>query len=463
MIRLVTQSPGWLRSNLFLPTPSGPLGWRKITLAVACVIVGAAVSLSRTEGPGSLNTVWLEDAKDMLSQALYLPLSETVGIPIGGYYHVPARIITQIAIQFPLAWSPGVMSVFAALLYAVTGLVAYIASGPFLRSGWMQVLVAVPVVMLPLAYTQSDNDLATVQFVGLYGAFWVLLWRPGTRGGKIAAPTVMFTVSFETPLVLVLAPLVLARLIADRSKTAISVALVWFLGTLLEFSLLLEGPDRNQIRSDNSVLWVAERYGTRVLPRALFGEKALGGPGTDVDGNYAPLHIVSMDGHIALICAAWAVMGLAIVFGWTRLTAANWPLIVVAALFSVAFFFEEIFFNIHVVQPRYTIVPAMLCYLVLVAALRPRVKPGTETVRKLLRCLPVTGLAVLLAVAVIVNFRVANGRSSSQPWSSVVAEAKASCQGQPQAEYYHFAHEWWQVNIPCSDFRDYWEVMPQRR
>ena len=60
----------WLKKDLFRRTEGGPVGWRKILLAVACVIAGTAISLSRTVGAGSLNTIWIEDAKFLLNQAL---------------------------------------------------------------------------------------------------------------------------------------------------------------------------------------------------------------------------------------------------------------------------------------------------------------------------------------------------------------------------------------------------------
>src|ERR1700739_2751340 len=50
----------WLKKDLFLRTESSPVGWRKILIAVACVIAGTAISLSRTVGAGSLNTIWIQ-------------------------------------------------------------------------------------------------------------------------------------------------------------------------------------------------------------------------------------------------------------------------------------------------------------------------------------------------------------------------------------------------------------------
>ena len=305
--RSVAVAVDWLRSDVFLRTESGPVGWRKILLALACVIGGAAVSLSRTVGPGSLNTIWIEDAKNLLSQALNSPFTQTVKTPISGYYQLPARVITEIAIRFPLSWVPVIMSAAAALQYAVYGLVAYIASGPYLRSPWLRLLIAAPVCVIPLAYTQANNDLVTVQFIGLYGAFWTLLWVPGTRAGRILSPLVLLSVSSTAALAIVLAPLVVARLIVDRSKNAIFLAVFWVAGVLLQMSLTLEGKSKHYLLGFNGPLFVLKYYAGRVVPRAIFGESALGGPGANYRGDLQPLHIVNTAAHIALIGGAWAV------------------------------------------------------------------------------------------------------------------------------------------------------------
>ena len=65
------------------------------------------------------------------------------------------------------------------------------------------------------------------------------------------------------------------------------------------------------------------------------------------------------------------------------------------------------------------------------------------------RWLPVAGFAVLLAVAVTLNFRVTNGRTTSPAWTSVVANARSACK-MPGVSAYTFVHEWWFVTIPCS-------------
>lgn len=453
----LAQLRDWLRLHLFLQT-EGQLGWSKVLLAVGGVIVGTVASLARTTGPGALNTTWIEDAKYLINQGLSMPFSKTIRQPISSYYQVPERILTEVALRFPLAWVPGIMSTFAAMQYAAAGLVAYIASGPHLRNRWLRLLAAAPACVIPLAYTQANNDLVTVQFLSLYGGFWTVLWLPRTRAGKIMAPIVMASVSFNAPLSLILAPLVLARLIVDRSKSAISIAALWFLGVLLQYSETLDGKSKHYLFGHNSPLWVGKYYITRVVPRALFGERALGGPGTDYRGLYAPLTIPSVAAHDALIVAAWLVVALIIVLALRRFTDPNWPLVVTAGIFSVGVFFEELLINTPVVQPRYVITPALLLYAALIAAMRPRLKPreGSSALSRpqlALRWLPVTGFAVLLVVAVGLNFRVVNGRTTSPPWTSVVATARAACIAHPSLQQYHWAHSWWYVNIPCDKLR----------
>ena len=178
--RLSAVIVNWLREDLFRRTDSGPVGWRKTLLAACCLVAATAISLIRTAGPGgSLNTIWIEDAKFLLNQGLNMPAWQAISSPISSYYQEPARLITEGALRvFPLSWVPGVMAISAAAEYAMYGLVAYIASGPHLRSPWLRLLIAAPVAAMPLAYTQVNNDLVTVQFFGLYGAFWTVLWIP---------------------------------------------------------------------------------------------------------------------------------------------------------------------------------------------------------------------------------------------------------------------------------------------
>jgi hypothetical protein len=471
----------WLRSALFRPTSARPLGWRQVLGAIACVVAGAAISLARTSGPGALNTIWIEDANNFLQDALHQSVMTTLTTQMNGYYDVVPRALTAIAVVFPLTWVPGIMSAFAALQYAMFGLIVYIASGPHLHSRWLRLLVAAPTCVVPLAYSQVNNDLATVQFIALYGTFWLLLWRPATLGGRIVSPIVMLGVTLTSILPLVFAPLVAARLIADRSKQSIALAVCWAVGLAVQWSVQLRGMS-NRISGFTSPLWVLGNYVTRALPRALFGEKALGGSGTDGEGHPIPLTVPNVAVHDALIAGAWAILLVVVIVAIARFTAPHWPLAVTALLFSVVLFLGEIVDNIQVVQPRYVLAPALLIYLAIVAMLRPRSAgspaaaeqpdgsiagdgmasddgPAPGAHRKpptrrpaVVAWIPVTVFALLLAVTCGFNYRVVNNRSDSPPWTSVVASATRLCM-KPGVTDYLYAHSWYRLHIPCSRVR----------
>ncbi|HEX4288840.1 MAG TPA: hypothetical protein VH021_07995 [Trebonia sp.] len=441
----------WLRSTLFLPPVARAVGWRQVAGGTVFVVIGAAVSLARTAGPGALNTIWIEDANNFLQDALHESVMTTLTTQMNGYYDVVPRAVTAIAMTFPLTWVAGVMSACAAVGYSVIACIAYIASGPHLRSPWLRLLVAAPACLIPLGYTQANNDLATTQFIALYGIFWLLLWRPGTWAGQLAAPVIMLGTTLSSILPLLFAPLVAARLIADRSKVSIAIAVCWAAGLVAQWSVQLRGMSDRRVSGWTNPLWVLGNYVTRVVPRALFGERALGGPGTNGDGHPLPLVIPNMAVHTALTWGAWAIVVAAIIIAVVRLTAPDWPLAVTALLFSVLLFLGEIVNNLPVVQPRYVIAPALLVYAGIVAMLRPRGAAGAVRSRSAaIAWSPVVVFALVLAVTIGFNYRVTNGRSQSPPWTAVVAAATRTCMRPGEADYFYHHHGWWQFKIPCG-------------
>jgi hypothetical protein len=472
----LTEIAEWLRSTLFLPPVARTVGWRQVAGGAVFVVLGAAVSLARTSGPGALNTIWIEDANNFLQDALHESVMTTLTTQMNGYYDVVPRAVTAVAMTFPLTWVAGVMSACAALGYGIFALVAYIASGPHLRSPWLRLLVAAPACLIPLGYTQANNDLATTQFIALYGIFWLLLWRPATRAGQLAAPVLMLGTTLSSILPLLFAPLVVARLIADRSKVSIAIAACWAVGLVAQWSVQVRGLSNRQVNGWTNPLWILGNYVTRVVPRALFGERALGGPGTNGDGHAAPLTIPNMAIHTTLTWGAWAILVAVIIIALVRLTAPDWPLAVTALLFSVLLFLGEIVNNLPIVQPRYVIAPALLVYTGIVAMLRPRgvaeaarstdapdgqaadpdapaPAPAPRPRPAAIAWAPVVVFALVLAVTCGFNYRVTNGRSESPAWTTIVAVATRTCMKPGMADYYYHHHGWWQFKIPCGRVR----------
>jgi hypothetical protein len=232
----------------------------------------------------------------------------------------------------------------------------------------------------------------------------------------------------------------------------------------------LRGASTRSTNLYTSPLWILGNYVTRVVPRAMFGELALGGPGTNYKGSPIPLSIPDMAVHEALIWGACAIVVAVVAIALGRLTAPHWPLAVTALVFSAGLFVGEIVDNSAVVQPRYVVAPALLLYVAIVAMLRPRgvagdaspaepgavpsgAAPGTAAPRGLMPVVaawtPVTVFTLLLAVVIGFNFRVVNTRSESPPWTAVVAAATHTCM-KPGTADYEYSHLWWTVQIPCS-------------
>jgi hypothetical protein len=445
----------WLRAELFRQAAESRLTWRRMLAAITFVIAGAALSLARTGGPGALNSIWIEDAGNFLNDALHKSVMTTLTTQMNGYYDVVPRAITAIAVAAGgVKYAPGIMSAGAALQYAGYALLAFIASGPHLRSLPLRLAVSVPVVVIPLAYTQVNNDLATVQFLALYGTFWLLVWRPIRTAAKITAALVMLGITLTSILPMLFAPLVVLRLIADRSKAAIALAVAWAGGIAVQWSVQLRGLSNRSSHWYTSPLWVLENYVTRAVPRAIFGETALGGAGTNAEGMPVPLRITSQTTHDLLITGAWLVVAAVIVTALTRLTDPHWPLAITAGVLSVLVFLGEIVDNLAIVQPRYVVAPTLLLYVAIVAMLRPRTAgtgPGPRTDGG---WLPFGAFAALLLVVIAFNYRVTNnGRAQSPAWTSVVANAQRECVQRPDRTTVLYQHAWWQVFIPCDRLR----------
>ncbi|WP_117210841.1 hypothetical protein [Allorhizocola rhizosphaerae] len=403
------------------------------------ICAGAALSLLRSRGPGSLNSVWIEDAQVFLNDALTDTLRHNLFKSLNGYYHIGPRVLAEIVSLFPVSWSAVLLSTSAALITASYGAIAYTAGGQFIEQWWLRLFVAAPVVLLPLARTQADNDVATLQFPGLYALFWLMLWRPASKTGQVVAVGATAFIAFSSIIPAVLAPLAIWRLWKMREWF---VPLAYFAGMGLHFlGLALGKASRSHVCCQRyDPVWVLNEYVTWLVPRALLGERWLGGPGVEPSGN--PVTPTPAP-NIALIVLAWAIVLAAIACALTKVTRPHWPLAAAALGFSLVLF--AAITNSGFPQPRYLIAPALLFYVALAAVLRPHKSAW-----------PAIGVIAVLSVAVIFNFRVDNGRTTTWPWDQVVRNAQAACADPALQEYVQPGRDstWWHSTIPCERVRN---------
>lgn len=440
---------------LYPEVPRRPVTLKRALAAAVVVVAGMAASLSRTGGAGALNSTWIEDSKQFLTSALLDPLPQPVLTPFSGYLHVGPRLLTEIAVLFPVRWAAPVQTLLAVGMLAVFAAVAYLGSGAFFSRAWQRLLLAAPVMMLPVGHTQSDNDVATLQFPSLYAMFWLLMWRPRSRVAQVGAVLLAAYVTSSTILALVLLPLLVFRLFTVRDWTTRAIALGYASGAGLQVFYQLTGrATRSGIGHPTSdVVWLLHAYVTRAVPRSILGEAWLGGPGTDYTGAPIPLHTPNHALHVALIGLAWLIVLAAVALAALRFTRPHWPLAVLAGGASVTIFVLQVA-NMGTVQPRYVIAPALLLYVMLAALLRPRErdKPETGPSRRLVTAVPLLVLTLVLATACAANWRVDNARARSLAWDQIIEQGRGACATQNITTYSYW-YTWWYVYIPCRKLR----------
>ncbi|MGE5827964.1 MAG: hypothetical protein ACM30G_06305 [Micromonosporaceae bacterium] len=418
----------------------------RVGLTVLAVLAGTGLSLTRTKGPGALNSVWAEDGKNFLTDALNRGPFDAVTTPFNGYFHLLPRLLAEIAALAPVGWAAAVMSTSAALTAALLAVLVYTAAGAHTRSVLVRLLVAVPLVVAPvgqggLGGTGGSviNNLATLQFPLLYATFWALLWAPASRTGRGVALSVVLLAALSSPLAVIYLPLAIARVLVRGDITGWT-QMGWFIvGAGAQFGGLALGvtsrADIGHTRIDPG--WVVLEYGRWLVPNALLGEAWWARAGG---------HTVA---YVALGAVAWLVLAAVAFVVARRLTRPRWHLAAAASAASLAILAVELA-TLGARADRYLYTPALL----LIAALAALLEPADQPVPQLRRpWLPAAALAVLLVVVGAANWRVENHRARARPWSEVVAGARAECAATHAGSvtaYTHSRNRYWTVRLPCA-------------
>lgn len=418
--------------NLFPEPRRTAPAWEAVAVG-AGVVVLTVVALARQTGVSAVDTLWAEDGRFFLGDALRDPFWATLLRPLGGYAHVGPRLLGEVASWVPLRAAPVVLSGGAALVVALTGAVAYEASGAFLRTRTARVVVAVAPVLLPIASFEVLNAAANLHFVLLYGAFWALLWVPSSWPGRIGAAALVAVTALSDPQAAVLAPLALARLVAWPVRS-------W----------------RHHVVTAAYAVALAVQFLVDVNTTRGFGERA---PVSQLVRLY-PLRVVSAVGGGRVVDPVWRALGdgltvicaLAVIavvaVAWRKAGRDRRPFVLAAAILSVAYWVGPLAFRwsdrmtpsndaVGLHGSRYGLVPALL--VVVLGALAVEAS-GRRWVR-------VTALAAVVACAAI-GFRADNGRTDGPSWRAAVTAAGSSpCRGHVDVP---ITPPGWATPVPCG-------------
>ena len=439
-------APTWW-AELFPAAARQPVTARNVGLGVLAVIAGAALSLGRIGGPGPFDSIWAEDAQDFLTDALTKPGAQAVFTPLNGYFVIGPRLLAEVASAFPVAWAPAVLSTEAALVTALVALGVYVASGGYLRHPLSRLLLSVPVVVAPVAenhFATCTNNLATGQFVALYGLFWLLLWVPGSRAGTVTAVTAVGLIAVSTLLAAVFLPLALVRLWARRDRGALVMSGLMVLGAALHLAALALGLTVRPPATATPIPAVASGYAGWAVPHEILGYRWLDPPPVTSGIAASPIHHWYQP---VAVLVAWLIAALALGSALSRVTRPLWTVAVPAAFLSAVLLVVEIASS--GVQERYAIAPGLLLVAALVAVLQPGAGRTGLT--------PLTCNGLVLAVVLCVNYRGDSWRTLGPSWRDRLAVAVTRCRTHPAQSRVDVPTSpgalGWRVEVPCVRLR----------
>ena len=341
------------------------------------------------------------------------------------------RFIAQVVSYLPLTDASLAFALAGVVVAACGALFIFHASAGHIESVKLRALLAVALVLLPIAPMELIGSGVEAPWYLLPVLFWAVLWRPRTRPAMAAAAAVGFLTMASNILAALLLPLLVARLYVLRRPREHAVSAGWLAGGLVQAA------------------WV--------ISDALHGHSRL-----NLDSLTPPGQSLAFYGHVVLLpslgwhtswwlrsfagangAAAIAAVVLAVSFGLILVTQPGARVFVVTAL-AVGFIFTEISVSINrapattrvlptqVLGTRYTIMANFLIVSALIVgadhALRSRAHDRRRRGAGLKSVTAVTALVVFLATTWAVDFRYTGLRSTTAwSWAPIAAKWERDC------------------------------------
>ena len=186
---------------------------------VAAPVALTTTALLRQAGVPATQTVWAEDGRIFYSQALRLPLWQTLVRQHDGYGQLYPRLAAQLARLVPAGRASQAIALLGALSLAGLACLVFHMARAHVAPVLVRCLLPLAMVLLPVAGTELLDNLVNVPWWLFFASFWAMLWRPKAAPGKVAAGLVCALAAASEPLVALLLPLGAARFVALRSAT----------------------------------------------------------------------------------------------------------------------------------------------------------------------------------------------------------------------------------------------------
>ena len=444
---LARRAVGVLR-ELF-PEPAEPVSRRvprglSVLLLAAAVPLGALVMLVRVAGPvPAWDSIYAEDLSIFLVQALQHPWHLLT--PDAGYSQLVARLIAQFVVYLPLRDAAAAFAIIGALVTTGCALFIFHASAGHVRSAVLRVVLAVAVVLLPVAQLEIADSGVNSPWYLLFALFWAVLWRPGTRAGMAGAAAVGFLTAASTTMSVVFAPLLLARAIALPRLREHAVTAGWAAGCLLQVPYIVSNLGSAHSRAAHlaSPGPVLAFYGHEVVLPAL--------------GWHLAWRLQAFAGRNGATLIIGAI--LAVFFGWALLTQRGQARVFVVACLMTGLLFTAFGATLRpgvTTSPvaenfesgsRYTAFPIFLIEAAAVAAVGSFICHRQHRLRTVAA---VAALVGVLSVGWVTDFRYQGLRSGTTSWPSTATAWLHACQRTPDGVIREPTGYRVRTAIPCA-------------
>lgn len=161
----------------------GRLWHRDGMLAAVVLVVGTVVCWFRLP-PSARDTLWAEDARRFLNDAVHLGPVPALFTPYAGYLHTIPRSIAGLTVTFvPVDYWANSMAFGACMVVAGVAALVFVCSRDVIR--WLPARLALAAITLldPLAPHEVLGNTANLHWYLLWLAPWLLLYRPRSRRG----------------------------------------------------------------------------------------------------------------------------------------------------------------------------------------------------------------------------------------------------------------------------------------
>lgn len=403
-------APALISANsAWFPTPR-PVRSRRWSIAfgyLGCGIAATALLLLEPAGRPPFDSIWAEDGKVFLTQALGPHWYSSIFSSYEGYLHIVPRLFGIAARLIPLSDAAILFTVGSAAIRAGVALFVFRAAAGYVRAPWPRVALAAFVLLVRSGET-LDN-VANVHWYLLYAAIWAVLWRPDSRWENGLAALIVVLAIGSDPLALLIAPVVLMRcLILRRIRDhAVTVACI---GAAAVQLAVMAGASRVEARPPS---WpeIVRAFDARVLlglVATMRGASAL------ADG---PARLAALILAVVLLAAA-VLPGLRA--GWPIRLTVLYLLAASAVVFVLGWRhtlgYVEFPSRSLGGNSRYTVVPMLLVVAAVLVSL--------SAVR---RAVLVSGVAAAVLVVAVVGIVLHTNGSPGPTWRHRLDAARVAC------------------------------------